>query len=158
MNSTRLLLIELIEITKTNSLLKFLFTLSFVMGALTSFENYPIMKWIKYELDPWIEVTATVYHAVESQCDKTPTITANGFKIKNPKKDRVVAVSRDLEKILDLDVKKGKDKIEIKGTGEMDGIWNVQDRMSKRWKKKVDLLVDEDYINRWAKIKIRKID
>ena len=46
-------------------------------------------------------VVATIYHAVPGQTDDTPDITATGFVIdlNNPKKHRIVAVSRDLEKI-----------------------------------------------------------
>ena len=43
-------------------------------------------------------VTLTTYRASEAETDSTPDITASGFKITNPKKHRIIAVSRDLKK------------------------------------------------------------
>ena len=45
-------------------------------------------------------VTVTTYNAVRSQCDKTPTITADGTRINHEMlkngQQRIVAISRDL--------------------------------------------------------------
>ena len=41
-------------------------------------------------------VTLTTYKASEAETDSTPNITASGFKITNPKKHRIIAVSREI--------------------------------------------------------------
>ena len=99
-------------------------------------------------------VTVTVYNAVEEQTDSDPTITAFGYHI-NPDKaseHRYLAVSRDLEKMFH----KG-DSVIIEGTVSYDGKWIVADRMNKRWKKRVDLLIHEDStISKFEEITIRR--
>ena len=89
-------------------------------------------------------VTGTMYSPTRAQCDKTPTITADGTHI-NPKKAshyRFVALSRDLLKRWGGPFNYG-DYIAVKGTknGNYDGIWQVRDTMSSRWIKRVDFLV-----------------
>ena len=98
-------------------------------------------------------VTATVYHAVEKQTDSTPFITASGKHInpKNPASHRWIAVSRDLEP---LGYTFGT-KVIVSGAGDMDGEWIVQDRMNRRWKNRIDFLVNEDTIGKWNNIKIK---
>ena len=89
-------------------------------------------------------VTGTMYSPTRSQCDRTPTITADGTRI-NPKKAshyRFVALSRDLLKRWGGPFNYG-DYVAVKGTkdGKYDGIWQVRDTMSSRWIKRVDFLV-----------------
>ena len=89
-------------------------------------------------------VTGTMYSPTRAQCDKTPTITADGTHI-NPKKAshyRFVALSRDLLKRWGGPFNYG-DYVAVKGTkgGKYDGIWQVRDTMSSRWIKRVDFLV-----------------
>ena len=89
-------------------------------------------------------VTGTMYSPTRAQCDRTPTITADGTHI-NPKKAsyyRFVALSRDLLKRWGGPFNYG-DYIAVKGTknGNYDGIWQVRDTMSSRWIKRVDFLV-----------------
>jgi len=86
-------------------------------------------------------VTVTTYSPTVEQTDSTPLITASGFKInpKNPKKQRIVAVSRDLKK----KYKFGK-KIRITGIGKLSGTYTVRDVMNKRYRKRVDILIGED--------------
>ena len=66
-------------------------------GKTSNIFNYPlkISKPISYET-----VTLTTYSTTIGQTDSTPHITASGFKIDttNPKKHRIIAVSRDLKK------------------------------------------------------------
>lgn len=87
-------------------------------------------------------VTATIYHAVPSQTDSTPFVTANMSIINpnNPGGHRWIAVSRDLE---DLGYTFGV-KVCIDGAGQMNGDWTIMDRMNKRWTKRIDFLVNKE--------------
>ena len=82
-------------------------------------------------------ITLTVYNPVESQCDDTPLITANGTKIdlEKLKKGEIkyCAVSRDLLS----EIPYGS-IIYIEGYGE----YEVVDTMNKRIKMGVDILQD----------------
>ena len=74
-------------------------------------------------------VTATVYHAVEGQCDDSPLVTASGAKISSAEsayEHRYLAVSRDL-----LDVFPYGTMVEVSGCGELDGVYCVVDTMAK---------------------------
>lgn len=103
-----------------------------------------------------ILVTATVYNAVPGQTDNTPLITASGAHIseENAINHCWVAVSRDLE----AQGFKMRSKILVEGTGMYDGVWTIQDRMNRRWKKKIDFLVNEEVkLGKWKNIKITLI-
>ena len=98
-------------------------------------------------------VTLTTYRANAAETDSTPNITASGFKITNPKKHRIIAVSRDLKKKY-----KFGQKIRIVGAGKYSGTYRVQDVMNKRYKKRIDILVgSNDKQTKLRKIKIYKI-
>lgn len=86
-----------------------------------------------------LEVTVTVYHAVAGQTDSSPFITASGFRIdpSAPGRHRIVAVSRDLRKRFGFG-----SRVLILGVGPFSGVWRVEDAMARRWKRRVDLLVD----------------
>ena len=102
-------------------------------------------------------VTATVYNAVPEQTDNTPNITATGFVIDldNPKKHRIVAVSRDLEKI---GFTMGK-TICVENAGPMNGIWYIRDRMNKRWTNKIDFLVNKKRkYGKWNNVTIKIVN
>ena len=102
-------------------------------------------------------VTATIYHAVPAQTDSTPFVTASNSKIdpENPQGHRWIAVSRDLE---ELGFTFGV-KVCVEGTGVFDGEWTVQDRMNKRWTKRIDFLVNEEIKGgKWDNIYIWIID
>ncbi len=96
------------------------------------------------ELESRVEtfkVTATMYNAVESQCDADPLITAAMYKI-NPKKaseHKWIAMSRDMLKRWGGQFTYG-DKVLIKGAGHKDGVYIVADTMNKRFKKRIDIL------------------
>jgi len=77
-----------------------------------------------------VHVTITAYNSVASQTDSTPNIAAWGDRLKPGMKS--VAVSNDL---LKMGLKRGQ-KIRIKG---LKGEFVVLDRMSKRWKKRIDI-------------------
>ena len=100
-------------------------------------------------------VTVTTYSPTIAQTDSTPLITASGFKINpnNPKKQRIVAVSRDLKK----KYKFGK-KIRITGIGKLSGTYTVRDVMNKRYRKRVDILIGtKDKQTKFRKAKLYKI-
>ena len=98
-------------------------------------------------------VTATIYHAVPGQTDDTPFVTASNSKInpENPQGHRWIAVSRDLEA---LGYTFGT-RVCVDNAGPMNGYWVVQDRMNKRWKHRIDFLVDESMKGgKWEDVKI----
>ena len=98
-------------------------------------------------------VTMTTYKASESETDSTPNITASGFKITNPKKHRIIAVSRDLKRKM-----KWGSKVRIVGAGKYDGTYRVHDLMNKRYKKRIDILIGHnDKQTKLKKIKLYKI-
>ena len=98
-------------------------------------------------------VMATVYNAVPAQTDSTPLITASNKHIDadNPGKHRWIAVSRDLEQ---HGFTFGAE-VCVEDAGIMNGIWTVEDRMNKRFKNKIDCLVDNSIIlGKWSNVKI----
>ena len=98
-------------------------------------------------------VMATVYNAVPSQTDSTPLITASNKHIdaNNPGKHKWIAVSRDLERYgFTFGV-----KVCVENAGIMNGVWTVEDRMNKRFKNKIDFLVNNNImLGKWDKVKI----
>ena len=98
-------------------------------------------------------VTLTTYKAVVGETDSTPNITASGFKITNPKKHRIIAVSRDLKKKYRFG-----QKVRITGAGKYDGTYRVHDVMNKRYRNRIDILIgDKDKQTKLKKIKVYKI-
>ena len=86
-------------------------------------------------------VTLTTYSVTEEETDSTPNITASGFEIDedNPKKHRIIAVSRDLKRRL-----KFGEKVILSNAGRFNGIWYVRDLMNSRFTNKIDVLIGED--------------
>jgi 3D (Asp-Asp-Asp) domain-containing protein len=84
-------------------------------------------------------VTLTTYTIDPLQTDSTPLITASGFKLDsiNPRRHRVIAVSRDLKRKL-----KFGDKVRLSNAGRFNGVWYVRDLMNKRFKNKIDVLIN----------------
>ena len=104
-----------------------------------------------------VVVDATIYHAVEGQTDSTPLITASGKHINpnNPAGHRWIAVSRDLEKLGFV----FGEKVLVTGAEQMDGVYVVEDRMNKRWTKRIDFLVNETMKGgKWRGVRIKLID
>ena len=100
-------------------------------------------------------VTVTTYTPSVEETDSTPLITASGFKInpKNPKRHRIIAVSRDLKK----KYKFGK-KVRITGIGKYSGTYTVRDVMNKRYRKRIDILIGtKDKQTKFKKAKLYKI-
>jgi len=104
-----------------------------------------------------ILVTATIYHADPKQCNADYLTTASMEKIdpKNPAKHRWIAVSRDLEKhgfVFGV-------KVKVEGAGDLDGIWTIQDRMNKRYTKRIDFLVNKSMkYGKWENVEISIIN
>ena len=95
----------------------------------------------------------TTYRAVEEECDSTPNITASGFKITNPKKHKIIAVSHDLKKKW-----KWGTKVRITGAGRLSGTYYVRDLMNKRYRKRIDILIGrKDKQTKLKKIKVYTI-
>lgn len=100
-------------------------------------------------------VVATMYNAVPQQCNSDPSHTAFMFKLdlQNPYKHRIIAVSRDLL----VEYPKGT-RVRVEGT-DYDGVWIVMDKMNKRFKNKIDLLINVGMKgNKWTNVKIYKVD
>ena len=100
-------------------------------------------------------VTVTTYTPSVEETDSTPLVTASGFKInpKNPKRQRIIAVSRDLKK----KYKFGK-KVRITGIGKLSGTYTVRDVMNKRYRKRIDILIGtKDKQTKFKKAKLYKI-
>ena len=100
-------------------------------------------------------VTVTTYKASSEETDSTPNITASGFKIskKNPKKHRIIAVSRDLKRKL-----KFGQRVRLRNAGKYNGEYVVRDVMNKRYKKRIDILINpKDKQTKLSKVKVYKV-
>jgi 3D (Asp-Asp-Asp) domain-containing protein len=98
-------------------------------------------------------VTLTTYKAVVGETDDTPNITASGFKITNPKKQRIIAVSKDLKRKWGWGT-----KVRVVGAGKYDGTYRVHDLMNKRYRKRIDILIsNKDKQTKLKKIKVYKL-
>ena len=101
-------------------------------------------------------VIATVYNATPQQCNKDFLRTASMKKIniENPIEHRYIAVSRDIE---GMGITLG-DSVMVSNAGKMDGKYYVEDRMNKRWTKKIDFLVNNDVkLGKWFDVIITKL-
>jgi len=101
-------------------------------------------------------VTATTYKLTARENGPYGNVLASGFKVnkKYPQSDRIIAVSRDLLKRYPFGT-----LILIKGTKEFDGVWRVEDVMNKRWKNKIDLLINfKTKSNKFNNIKISRYE
>ena len=97
----------------------------------------------------------TTYTPTFEECDSTPLITASGFKINegNPRRHRIIAVSRDLKRKYKFGT-----KLRIKGAGKYDGTYTVRDVMNKRYTKRIDILVGKrDKQTKLKKVKVYKL-
>lgn len=129
-------------------MVKFAFIL-FLLSPLNLSEYSPVNGFINSET---LTVTATVYNAVESQCDASPLITASGFRLdpNDQYQHRVVGISRDLKHYLNFG-----DSIYVTGTDIYDGWWYVEDVMAARWYRRIDFLINDDMpIGKWNNVKI----
>lgn len=100
-----------------------------------------------------IIVVATVYNADPRQCNADYLTTASMKSIDkdNPGKHRWIAVSRDLE---DLGFTFGTEVL-VECCCEYDGVWTVEDRMNKRYTRRIDFLVDNHIkLGKWDSVKV----
>jgi 3D (Asp-Asp-Asp) domain-containing protein len=131
--------------------------LSFVIVFLPSElkrEEARINEYISL-IEPSEVVTVTTYTPSVGETDSTPLITASGFKINesNPRKHRIIAVSRDLKRKYKFGT-----KLRIKGAGKYDGTYTVRDVMNKRHRNRIDILVGKkDTQTKIKKVKVYKL-
>jgi len=101
-------------------------------------------------------VTATIYHASPDQCNNDYLTTASMKTINkaNPQGHRWIAVSRDLEALgFTFGV-----EVAVECCCPLDGVWTVQDRMNKRWTKRIDFLVNKDITGgMWHNVELTKL-
>ena len=92
-----------------------------------------------FSLDVFKQVSLTTYTTDSNETDSTPLITASGFELDslNPKKHRVIAISRDLKELFSFG-----DKVMLSNAGKYNGIWFIHDLMNKKWKNKIDILIN----------------
>lgn len=99
---------------------------------------------------------ATVYNAVAGQCNPDYGRTASMFRlnIKNPYSHRIIAIERTMMDKYGLQM---GDVVYLEGVGKYDGVWQVQDKMNKRFSgmDKIDLLVNGGTkTGKWDNVKI----
>lgn len=99
---------------------------------------------------------ATVYNAVAGQCNPDYGRTASMFRlnIKNPYSHRIIAIERTMMDKYGLQM---GDVVYLEGVGKYDGVWQVQDKMNKKFagQDKIDLLVNGDVkTGKWDNVKI----
>lgn len=118
------------------------------------------IEFLEKAFETEFKVTATMYNAVESQCDADPLITAGMYKI-NPNKaseHRWIAMSRDMLKRWGGEFNYG-DKVIISGAGYKDGIYTVADTMNKRYTNRIDILETKGTpLYKFKNVTIKKIN
>lgn len=88
----------------------------------------------------YMYLEGSVYHAVESQTDSTPLITASNYHIRNPTNpERIVAVPRTW---IQDEVFMYGDTMTVHCDCILQGEWIVQDVMNKRYNYPNDCRVD----------------
>jgi 3D (Asp-Asp-Asp) domain-containing protein len=110
---------------------------------------------IKNVTDIFEYVTVTTYTTSKNETDSTPLITASGFKLDslNPAKHRIIAVSRDLKSKWKFGT-----KVKILNAGIYNGVYQVLDVMNKRFKNRIDILINpDDQHTKLENIKILKL-
>ncbi|WP_237066618.1 3D domain-containing protein [Microbulbifer guangxiensis] len=93
-------------------------------------------------------VDATAYNSVPGQTDDDPWVAAWNNRLRPG--DKVIAVSRDLEK---HGLTNGA-KVKIEG---LPGTYTVRDRMNKRFKNRIDVWMEKDIkkARQWGKKKLK---
>jgi len=100
-------------------------------------------------------VTVTTYKVNEFKNDPDGDKTSTGMTLTedNPKQHRIIAVSWDLKRKM-----KYGQWVKIEGAGIYDGEYVVKDLMNKRWKKRIDILINpEDRQMKYKKVKMFKL-
>jgi 3D (Asp-Asp-Asp) domain-containing protein len=100
-------------------------------------------------------VTVTTYKVNEFKNDPDGDKTASGMTLTkdNPRQHRIIAVSWDLKKRYRFG-----QWVRIVGAGIYDGEYVVKDLMNKRWKKRIDILINpNDKQMLYKKVKMFKV-
>lgn len=110
---------------------------------------------------PTITVSASVYYPEPNQTDATPYTTADGSRInkRNPKKQRWIAVSRDLHSRWGGEISYG-DSLLVTGISEdMDGLYIVRDVMNRRIHNRIDILVGrkDRIMGFWDEVQVARL-
>ena len=142
-------------IKRTTILIVLVFMFLPYKSTIQQLETKPEIEKVD-EVIPHDVVTLTTYSVSEGETDSTPLITASGFKINpnNPKRHRIIAVSRDLKRKY-----KFGEKVRIEGAGKYNGIYTIRDLMHPRWKKKIDILINpSDRHTKLRRIKMFRVE
>ena len=101
-------------------------------------KNGVVLKYV-LDLKPLNKVSLTTYTTDTAQTDSFPLITASGLHLDsaNPKKSRIIAISRDLQKLFSFG-----DKVKLSNAGKFNGIWLIHDLMNKKYRNKIDILIN----------------
>lgn len=100
--------------------------------------------------------TATVYNAVPDQCNADCGRTASMFRLNlsDVYSHRIIAIERTMMEKYGLQM---GDVVYLEGVGKFDGVWQVQDKMNKKFagQDKIDLLVPNNIkTGKWDNVKI----
>jgi 3D (Asp-Asp-Asp) domain-containing protein len=142
-------------IKRTTILIVLVFMFLPYESTIQQLETKPEIEKVDEVIPPDV-VTLTTYSVSEGETDTTPLITASGFKINpnNPKRHRIIAVSRDLKRKY-----KFGEKVRIEGAGKYNGIYTIRDLMHPRWKKKIDILINpSDRHTKLRRIKMFRVE
>jgi len=117
-----------------------IFSMMFVSSSSPIYQVADAVEMVENEKIFEKIVTLTTYSANIAETDSTPNLTASGFVIDldNPKKHRILAISRDLKREL-----KWGEKVVLENAGRFNGIWYVRDLMNPRFRNKIDVLINE---------------
>ncbi len=117
-----------------------IFSMMFISSSSPLYKVAEAVEYVENEKVFEKIVTLTTYRASIAETDSTPNLTASGFEIDldNPKKHRILAISRDLKKEL-----KWGEKVILENAGRFNGIWYVRDLMNPRFRNKIDVLINE---------------
>ena len=144
------------------------FTLSdsqiYELGTIDTSNVIYVDQFYNYSEDPdWKllcnDVEATVYHATPEQCNNDVKNTASMFRLnlEDPESHKIIAMERTMMKQYGL---KYGDLVKIEGTGQRDGIYQIQDTMNKKFagKHKIDFLINlGSNIGKWNNVKVYKL-
>ena len=103
----------------------------------------------------YYSVEATCYNCVKKQTDKTPFITADGFKLDSihPFKNRVIGMTRDLLVEFGGGPFCFGDTVMVMGTWVYDGKWVVHDTGGDKIKNRIDFCIDNKmFSSKWGKV------
>ena len=122
--------------SKMRAIIILLLIIPIILGGekrmIPSFPPKPDNEW---------KVTLTTYTVSVDQTDSTPLQTASGFKLDslNPRRHKVIAVSWDLKRKLKFGA-----RVRVKRAGRFNGVYYVRDVMNKRFKNKIDILINPE--------------